>query len=264
MKGNNNIPLFLVVLSLIYSIPTQAQKQKDDDNFTPYDLLTSYYDNDFKPFKKGNWYVGLSFSLEDKQRLNTQGLFQKVLDGNNLDYNILFKGGYYSGNYGMVGLDFNYYQSKFVGMVFQDPDTLQSNSITRGFNFRPNLRSSIPLTANERFSFFYAVGLSFGVENTNVRTIKFEDQMSKQFATVYNLGIGLSPGITFFAMENFAFEVQLDVLGYNVTIQEAKKNGEELSRDVRHNVNFSIDILTLKLGLAYYFGSGTKRGIKTN
>lgn len=260
-KGSVILIVLLISFTGIQSISGQTQEK---DNFTPYDLLTSYYNNDFKPFKKGNWYVGMSFSLEDKQRLNTQGLFQKVLDGNNLDYNILFKGGYYTGNYGMVGLDFNYYQSKFTGMVFQDPDTLQSNMITRGFNFRPNLRSSIPLTANERFSFFYAVGLAFGVENTNVRTIKQVDQMSKQFATVYNFGIGLSPGITFFAMENFAFEVQLDVLGYNVTIQETKKDGVELSSDVRHNVNFSIDILTLKLGLAYYFGSGTKNGIKNN
>lgn len=260
MKGNKLIYILLIVF--LHGLPILAQEQKEEDNFTPYELLYSYYNEDFKPFKKRNWYVGLAFSLEDKQRLNTPGLFQKIINGNNLDYDILLKGGYYTGNYGMVGLEFNFYQSKFTGQVLQEPDTLQSNSITRGFSFTPNLRSSVPLTANERLSFFTAIGIGFGVENTNIRNTMEVDQVNKQFETVYNLGIGLSPGVTFFAMENFAFEVQLDVLGYNVKITETKKNEVEISRDVRHNVNFSLDILTLKLGLAYYFGAGNKGGFK--
>lgn len=42
--------------------------------------------------------------------------------------------------------------------------------------------------------------------------------MNKTFGTVDNLRLGISPGVTFFAMENFAFEVQLNLLGYNLAI----------------------------------------------
>ena len=71
--------------------------------------------------------------------------------------------------------------------------------------------------------------------------------------------MGISPGITFFAMENFAFEVQLDVLGYELQVRNREINGVEQSRDVRNNVDFNINILSLKLGLAYYFGASKKR-----
>ncbi len=247
------------MLCTIMLIKVQAQSNQDTLlKYSPYDLLSSYYENDFKPFEKGNWYVGLAFSLTDKQSENTQGLLQKTLDGDDLSYNLLFKGGYYTGDYGMVGLNVNYYQSKYERFLFRDPDTIQSNSLTRGFSFTPNLRTSVPLTANERLSFFTMVGLGFGIENSNSRSIMHVDEISKTLSTTYNFGLGISPGITFFAMENFAFEVQLNVLGYDLKVTETTIDGVEQSQDIRQNVNFSIDILSLELGLAYYFGTGNK------
>lgn len=238
----------------VFIIANSIQANAQDDDYSPYDLLSSYYENDFKPFKKGNWYTGLSFSLTDKQRTNTQGLLQNVIDGDDLEYNINLKGGYYTGNYAMLGLNLDYYQTSFKGSIYREPDTIQSNSIVRGFGITPNIRSSVPLTPNERLSFYTTVGLSFGMETSNNRNIKNEDEINKRYATQYNFGIGISPGITFFAMENFAFEVQLNVLGYNLKVTETITNGTDVSRDVRQNVNFNIDILSLDLGLAYYFG----------
>ena len=106
--------------------------------YTPYELMSSYYNQDFKPFKKKNAYVGLAFSLEDKKQTNTTNILETVIDGERLNYDISLKGGYYTGNYGMAGLNFNYYQRKFIGEVFRDPDTLQSNTISRGYAFTPN------------------------------------------------------------------------------------------------------------------------------
>jgi len=244
-----SIILFLVFnYSIIYS-----QNDRKSSDYSPYELLSSYYNNDFTPFKKGSWYVGMGFDFSDQQSLNTKGLFQNIIDGNDVNYSIKFKGGYYTGNYGMIGLNFEMYENEFNGIVFRDPDTLQTNSITRGYSIQPNVRSSVPLTKNERLSFFTVIGLGYGIENTNNRDIANVDEITTTFSTTHNIGIGLSPGITFFAMENFAFEIQLNVLGYNVEITDTTIDGHEKSKDVRHNVNFNIDILTLDLGLAYYF-----------
>ncbi len=251
MKNITKAILSLIIISLnITNLYCQEEQE-----YSPYELLSSYYENDFKPFKKGNWYTGLAFSLDDRKASNTKGLFENIIDGNELNYNVTLKGGYFTGDYGMVGLGLEYYQDKFTGMVFRDPDTLQSNTITRGYNFTPFIRSSVPLTRNERLSFFTTIGLGFGIANTNSRDTKNLDEINKKYITQYNFGIGISPGITFFAMENFAFEVGLNLLGYNIRITDTTTNGIEESRDVRQNVNFSIDILTLDLGLAYYFNS---------
>ena len=81
------------------------------------------------------------------------------------------------------------------------------------------------------------------------------DEVDKTYSSDFNFRIGISPGITFFAIENFAFEVQLNVLGYELEVRDQTVNEGEPSRDIRQNVDFSIDILSLQLGLAYNFRS---------
>ncbi len=219
---------------------------------TPYELLTTYYNDDFKPFKKGTIYFGSSLSLEDRSMENTESLFQKVLDGDRVNFNILLKGGYYINNYSMVGLNANIFENKFTGTVLKGSDAVESTTITRGFSFTPNYKTSIPLAKNERLSFFTATGLTLGKSNTLKRETMNMDEIEKSFSEKYNLKVGLSPGVTFFAMEKFALEVQLDVVSYELNIENKTKNAMEESRDVRHNVDFKLDLLSLKFGVAYY------------
>ena len=245
----------LWVFLVIASHGLYAQQENKQEGRTPYELMSSYYNQDFKPFEKRNYYLGLTFNLEDKKQVNTTNLFGTVIEGNRLGYNISLKTGYYTGDYGMLGANINYHESKFVGDVFRSPDTLQSNSITRGFSITPNIRSSVPLTENERLSFFTAVGLTFGVSNSLSRDIKDLDEINKLYATDYNFRLGISPGITFFAIESFAFEVQLNVLGYELNVSQQSENDGAESREVTQNVDFTINILSLELGLSYYFGA---------
>lgn len=248
--------LILLIFTFIY-IASQAQVGENSDKaekkYSPYELLSSYYNNNFNPFDKGTFYFGFSMSLEDRSMENTESLFQKVIDGNRVNFNVLLKSGYYINDYGMIGLNINIYENKFGGTLFIDPDTIQSNTITRGFSFTPNYRTTIPLTENERLSFFITAGLTLGKSNKLKRDIKNVDEIEKSFAENYNLRLGFSPGVTFFAMENFALEVQLDAVGYELNLENKTINGREKSRDVRHNVDFNINLLSLKVGIAYYY-----------
>lgn len=254
-----------ILLALIFlHIKTLSGQTAEDtlgikEKFTPYELLSTYYETDFDPFEKKNIYLGMSFSLEDRQLENADQLFRKVLDGEQNSFNILIKGGYFLSDYNRVGLNLNYYERTFDGSVFRDPDTLQSNTITRGFEITPNFRTTVPLTKNERLSFFTSAGLTFGASNTLKRDVKNLDEIDKSFATDYNFRLGLSPGITFFVMENFGFEVQLDVLGYEVKVIDQTVNGEEESSEIRQNIDLNIDLLSLKLGLAYYINLKSKK-----
>lgn len=244
----------IILLFLFATAHSQTiESPEADKKYTPYELLSSYYDNDFKPFKKGNFYFGIAMSLEDRQMENTEGLFQKTLDGKRINFDILLKGGYYLNDYSMVGLNVNIYENKFEGDIYRDPDTLLSNTITRGYSITPNFRTTVPLTANERLSFFTTAGITLGKSNSLKRDIKNVDEIEKSFAENYNLRVGITPGVTFFAMENFALEVGLDVLGYELNVETKTVNEVSESRDVRHNVDFKLNLLTVKIGLAYYF-----------
>ncbi len=245
----------LFLFPVLFFHPSKGQEVKNDmdSTYTPYELMSSYYENSFSPFQKKNIYIGLSFSIADKHIENTDYLIQQVIDGDRLDYDIVLKGGYYLGDYALIGINLNYYQNRFDGTIFRDPDTLQSKSISRGYAITPNIRSSVPLTPNERLSFFTELGVTFGMSSALKREVKNLDEVAKQYETAYRLRVGLSPGITFFAIENFAFEVQLNLLGYDLRITEKKIDEEDPSREIRQNVDFNIDILSLELGLAYYF-----------
>lgn len=248
---------FSVLVGLMIGSLNRAfsQTESTEHNYTPYELLSSYYEDGFKPFKKRNFYTGLRFNLTDKYEENTDYLIQNVIDGDRMDYNLTLKGGYYTSDYAMVGVSVNYYQNKFIGNIYRDPDTLASNSITRGYSITPNFRSTVPLTNNERFSFFTELGVTFGNSNTLIRRTSNVDQVSKQYAKDFNFRVGLSPGLTFFVMEAFAFEIQLDVLGYELNVSKIEEGGSPDSKRVKQTVDFNINLLSMDIGLAYYIGA---------
>lgn len=251
---------FMLAFIFVYPFIASAQEEENKDKaYTPYELLSSYYGQQFHPFKKSNIYMGLAFSVEDKKLENTDYLVKEVINGNKNNFDIEMKGGYYIGNYTMIGLTCDYFQKKFTGDVFQNSDTIQSNSITRGFSFTPYIRPSFPLTANERLSFYTEIGLTYGHSTTLDRDITNFDEITKTCETINDLEIGISPGVTFFAMENFAFEVKLNVLGYSLKVTDTEINNTEHSRKIRHNVDFNLNLLSLDMGLAYYFGPGLKK-----
>lgn len=250
--------ILLLVVIFLYS-PLYSQVLEKSDEEEKYESLSDYYNDDFHPFLKGNAYFGFSMSLEDRQMENTDNLFQKVLNGNRVNFNVLLRGGYFLNDYNMLGLSVNVFENRFEGTVLKEADTVQSNSIKRGYSFTPNYRTSIPLTRNERLSFFTSAGLTLGKSNTLKRDVKNYDEIEKSFSNNFNLRVGISPGVTFFALENFALEVQLDVLGYEMNLDKKTINGVEESRDIRHNVDFNINILSMRLGLAYYFVGKNQR-----
>lgn len=247
---------FLILLLLGVFSSGQVIVGQESDNETkasPYDLLSSYYSDDFKPFQNKTWYLGAAFSLGTNKKTNTTGLLQNVVEGESHNYNISLKGGYYSGDYTMIGLNLKYFENGFTGTVVKESDTIQSSSITKGWAVLPNLRASIPLTPTERLSFFIAIGTSFGKSTSLDQEIKNLDQYTRLYSNTYEFALGFSPGLTFFAMENFAFELQLNVFGYNLSITESENTNQEPGRVVDQKLNFRIDLLTLELGLAYYF-----------
>lgn len=248
------IYLFIFLLPLM--VLAQDKEQKKDSTYTPYDLISTYYNSKFKPFKKRNVYVGFAMSLEDRKLENTDLLLRQVIDGNQNKYDLNLKGGYFIGNYAMLGVNLNYNQDKFSGLVLKDSDTINSNTISRGFAITPFLRTAVPLTANERLSFFTEIGITYGRSTSLTRDISNMDEINKTYTTNNRFRLGLSPGVTFFAMENFALEIGLNVLGYEINTRERTVNNTEASKRTTQNVDFEINILSLQLGLAYYFGAG--------
>ncbi|MCA6073468.1 hypothetical protein [Fulvivirga sedimenti] len=249
------VTYYLVFFLFITNGLIAQRKDSSGTKYTPYELMSSFYNDNFRPFKKGNVYLGAAFSLQNRKLTNSSNILVNVVDGERLNYDLLLGTGYFIGEYGMVGLDIKYYQSKFQGDVIQQPDTVQSNTITRGFSLTPNFRTAIPLTRNERLSFFVVMGATVGSSNSLTRNITNPDVVDKVYSEDINFRLGVSPGVTFFAIESFAFEIQLDLLGYELSVSDKRTNEGPESRVINQSVDFKINLLSLQLGLAYYFNT---------
>ncbi len=220
--------LLLILLNYPYSLFAQAGSENEIKK-DPYDLLTKYYEEDFQPFAKGNWYVGFAFSLTNQILQNKVRLFDKVLDGEDLSYDLTFKGGYFLRDYFLVGGSFIYSRDKFVGTTVQEGDTIQQNNIKSIGTIAPAIKTYVPLTKNNRLSFFTELGFGLGFGNTLTRDIKKQDEIQKAYTKEFIFTAGISPGVTFFAMENFAFEIQLNnLIGYKLQVSNKTINDAEL------------------------------------
>jgi len=225
----------LYFLFLLFSLPSfvfAQKKSEPKEKKDPYQLMSEYYGDQFNPFDNGN----------------------------SLNYNLAFRGGYFLADYLSVGGSFVYSRDKFTGLVIQDSDTLQRNNIRSAGTAIAFLRTSFPLTKNKRLSFFNEIGLGLGGGNAVIRDIKNQDEIQKSYSDEFIFTAGISPGITFFAIENFAFEIQLsNLIGYTLNSTKTTTNDTEEAQVVTHNVNFNINLLSLNLGLAYFFGAKKNR-----
>lgn len=226
--------------------------EKEDE-----DLIGSFYNEDFQPFKKGNGYVGLAFSVFDEKSDNTKDIFDqdRTISSKTLNYSVKFKGGYFFSKNHMVGLGYSIERDKTTTEGTYLFDTVGLESKDRIHAFIPSIRSYFPLTKNKRLSLFNEIKVNFGIGDGETEVYKNSEKTSFDTSETFTFGIGLSPGITFFALENFCFEIQLDVLGYKYEKETKTDETGEETITTSNNVDFTLNLLTLNFGLAYYFGT---------
>lgn len=246
---------YLLILILVGIMVMPGYGQKDSSNESAKELMSSYYNDNFSPFKKGNWYVTLNLSLASETLQNAEKSFVSVINGKSNDYNIGTGTGYYfSGNFA-AGLGFVFGESIFDGTILKLGDTVQNNSITTNYKLTPLLRSSIPLVPNKRLSIYIDMVVGVGWGNTVSRETRNNETVSKSYGNDLEFGLGINPGLTFFVMENFALEVGVNLIGYEFQQSKTTTNDGPESITRTNDINFSLDILKLKLALTYYIGT---------
>jgi len=247
--------IILICILCVAGINSATAQKKE--KLSPVELMFEYYDEDFKPFNKGKWFTALTFNVEDSNLKSDNKYigFDNVIEGKEFNYDIKLKGGYTIGNYSFVGLGITHGRDTSEGLGIILLDTINSESVANRNVISPFIRTYYPLAKNQRFSFFNEIKMDFGFGDSESKSYENGEQIEQENTNDFLFGIGISPGVTFFALESFAFEIQLDVLGYEYERSTSiDQDGNEFVSD-SHNVNFTLDLLSLNFGLAYYFGA---------
>lgn len=243
----------LIVLVIISSGNSFAQETSQKE--TPKDLMTSYYDEDFNPFQKSNWMVSFNMAFKKEIFENSSNNFENVISGVQKSSNFKVGGAYFFSENFAGKLDFGIGGKDFEGEILKAFDTISRSSNNRNYSIVPTLRTAIPIVPNKKLSLFVDLGLKFGWGNTDIYNTGRFGPTERSFAKNHSFGAGIQSGLTFFAMQNFAVEIGLDILSYKYNINKTNNHDEPESKYETHEVDFSIDLLSLNLALTYYIGA---------
>ncbi|MDW7695827.1 hypothetical protein R9C00_25145 [Flammeovirgaceae bacterium SG7u.111] len=212
-----------------------------------------FYNESFQPFTKGNWHTNLVLNFSQTEESNQINLLANVIDGNTFSYGVGFSGGYFFKDEMSAGLNIKFNRSNSNLNTLQDADTVNTKRLNHSFAFTPFLRNYIPLSKNNRFSVFNETGLTFGYGQTLRRKTVSEDKIEKYYGESYIARFGIRPGINAFIVENFSFEIAIDLIGFEMDYIKSDYGNGQTGDATNLDFNFKIDLLSLNFGVAYYF-----------
>lgn len=181
----------IIFISLILLSTVLYAQETEDGDVDKEDFIGSYYNEQFKPFKKGNGYVGLAFSVFDEKSNNSKDIlnFDRQINSKIIVYSVKFKGGYFFSKNHMAGLVYSIEREKSTVEATFLSDTAIIESLDRIHAFTPFLRSYFPLTKNKRLSLFNEIKVNFGFGNGESEWYKNGEQTSFNTSDTFMFGI---------------------------------------------------------------------------
>ena len=237
--------LMIALFILIASTKTVAAQQIEEQ--------TQDYTVGGKSTIKGNMLISTTFSLSHSESENESRLIQNLDDSYRLDWNITLRSGYFIKDNFALGAFFKYSNKLDRLNYTNDTGQVFDETLARSYSFAPFMRNYLPL-GNGPFSLFYETNLEFSY-GSEVRQVDNPDDINRTVSDTYQLKLGIQPGIAAFITDLVSFEVGTSILGLSSKYTTTTYNGDEDSQGTKfsNDVSFEIDLLSLFLGITFYF-----------
>ena len=202
---------------------------------------------------KGNILISTTFSLSHSESKNETRLIQNLDDSYRLDWNITLRSGYFIKDNFALGAFFKYSNKLDQLNYTNDTGEVFDETLGRSYSFAPFMRNYLPL-GKGTFSLFNETNLEF-TYGSEVRQLEDPDDINRTVSDTYQLKLGIQPGIAAFITDLVSFEVGTSILGLSTKYTTTTVNGDEDSQGTKfsNDVSFEIDLLSLFLGITFYF-----------
>lgn len=248
-----------LILTLLVSLgfaETSAEKSESKGG-----LMNSLYpvEKD-EAIHKGNMFGGVSLFLlqaqSDDDALNV--LFGDIYEAEGYMFTVEAFGGYFIRDAMAIAIRGGYSRTMYDIDFKLMEDLLDVNQhrkyVSNGFFIQPYLKNYFKVIDSKNLYFFNETSLrfeySYGISQTED---KGDEDMSKTRNRSYSFDVGINPGISIMVLDRFAFETSVGLLGLSSTVMEVEENGEKHSELLFNTVNFTINLLALKLSLVTFF-----------
>ncbi|OHX66966.1 outer membrane beta-barrel protein [Flammeovirga pacifica] len=202
--------------------------------------------------QKGQWYTSLTVQVSSSNASEEDQFIRQLHAQDNGSFEIGTQGGYFIRDFFMVGVEFSYDRRQKNEIYTSNNVRTHLKSVSQGFYIAPFIRNYIPLSKNRRFSIFNQTSLQVGF-GTGLKQTEANDDIDKVKTDRITLGIGIQPGLAAFIVDNFAFEASVGLLGLEMDHSQSVKNYTEESNRTDFDLNFKVNLLQIKLAVAYYF-----------
>lgn len=207
---------------------------------------------------KGQWITGVSVSYSQSHQNNYQFLIVENISGDTYTFKLapmLFYS--FKDNLAVGGrMGYRRQQTRLdAASVILDKETSYDldhlYSISHQYYGTAAFRNYISMGQSMRFGFFNEVQLELGGGQSKLVNGTGED-LTGTYERMFNINVGLTPGLIMFLSNYSALEVSIGVLGFSY--QHTHSISDQIYVANRHSkqANFKINLFSVQFGVAFY------------
>lgn len=218
-----------------------------------------------KRLTKGTWLLGGTFSAKTNSQSDIDLLVVDVESFDQRAFNIRIEGSYFFKENVSVGLGLQFGEDKadLVANLLNNSYKRDIRNFSRSYGVLGFIKNHIPISSNNVFYVTNQTELYYGYKSGPSETY-VSDILERQYAVEHSMGISIRPGILIFLTDDFAFDINMGILGFSHTKEDVsyeypennpptESNRKTDSRNKTTNLNLKFDLLKLGFGFSYYF-----------
>lgn len=207
---------------------------------------------------KGQWITGVSVSYTQSHQDKYQFLIIEDITGDTYSFKLAPMLFYAFKDNLAIGGRMGYRRQKTkldAAKVIMDSETSYDMdhlySISHQYYGTASFRNYISLGQSMRFGFFNEVQLEIGGGQSKLVSGTGED-LTGTYERMFNINIGLTPGMIMFLNNYSALEVSIGVLGFNYQHTHSISDQIYVANRNYKQANFKINLFSVQFGVAFY------------
>jgi hypothetical protein len=218
-----------------------------------------------KRLEKGTWLLGATLSAKSN---NYSDIDLLVVDVENFDqraFNVRLEGSYFFKENVSVGLGLQFGEDKvdLGANLLNNSYKRYIRNFSRSYGALGFIKNHIPISSNDVFYVTNQTELFYGYKSGPSETY-VSDILERQYASKHSIGVSIRPGILVFLTDNFAFDLNMGILGFSHSKEDVRytypennppfeSNRKENTTNKSTSLNLKFDLLKIGFGFSYYF-----------
>ena len=218
-----------------------------------------------KQLIKGVWSLGGTLSAKSNSLTDIDLLIVDVEKFDQRAFHLRLEGSYFIKENMAVGAGFHFGEDKadLEVSLLNNSYKRELHNFNRSFGALGFIKNHISVMSNNvvfitnQTELFY--GFGSGPSETYISGI-----LERKYSEKHSMGLSIRPGILIFFTNNFAFDINMGVLGFSHTIEDvsytyptnnppSESNRKKDSQNKSTDLNLKFDLLKVGFGFSYYF-----------